>query len=126
LKNCHLAYYSIEEVRRRLNNTKEVKFSRSNFNQLIHNPIYTGKIYIPSFKEAIIDEQQFWEVQQILDGRTPKNTKKLKGKDELPLRGYLQCARCGNVLTGSASRRKLGTRYFYCYCREGCSERLKA
>jgi hypothetical protein len=103
----------------------------------MRNPVYAGKIYLPSFKEEeemyvqgqhepIIEEDLFWEVQSILDGRTPKNTKKTKQKDELPLRGFLECARCGGVLTGSGSRGKLGNRYFYYHCRNGCPERFQA
>ena len=127
---------NIEQVRKRLY-SQGLKSSRSNFNRLMRNPIYAGKIYIPAFKdeeeahvegrhEALIDEALFWEVQHILDGRTPDNKKRSKVKDELPLRGFLKCCRCGNILTGSASRGKLGGRYFYYHCREGCPERFKA
>jgi site-specific DNA recombinase len=128
--------YNIEEVRRRLNK-KGMKCSRSNFQRLMRNPVYAGKIHLPAFKEetesyvqgkheSILDENLFWEVQDILNGRTPKNTTKKKMKDELPLRGFLQCPRCSGVLTGSASRGRLGKRYFYYHCRLGCPERFKA
>ena len=46
-------------------------------------------------------------------------------REELPLRGYLVCSKCGKNLTGSASNGH-GGRYFYYHCRHGCSERIRA
>jgi site-specific DNA recombinase len=128
--------YNLEEVRRRLSK-KGMKCSRSNFQRLMRNPVYAGKIHVPAFKdeseayvqgqhESILEENLFWQVQEILDGRTPKNTVKKKMLDELPLRGFLQCPQCNGILTGSASKGKMGVRYFYYHCREGCPERFKA
>ena len=128
--------YSLEEVRRRFN-AKGMRCSRSNFNRLMHNPVYSGKILIPSFRdeeevvvqglhEPLVNENTFWQVQNILNGRKPKTVRKAKQNLELPLRGFLQCAQCGSTLTGSASRGKLGTRYFYYHCRDGCSTRFHA
>ena len=129
-------FYSLEEVRRRFN-AKGMKCSRSNFNRLMHNPIYAGKIFIPAFRdeeeatvqglhEPLVDENTFWQVQDILNGRKPKTIRKAKQNVELPLRGFLRCAKCGSTLTGSASRGKLGTRYFYYHCRGGCPTRFHA
>ncbi len=127
---------TIEEVRRGLNRNG-FYCSRSNFNRLIHNPVYMGKIRIPALKdepeelvdaihEPIIDANIFWEVQEILDGRKPKNTKKIKTNDLFPLRGFLQCSKCGSTLTASTSRGRLGTLYSYYHCSNGCSERHQA
>lgn len=127
---------TIEEVRRSLNK-KGLYCSRSNFNRLVHNPVYMGKIRIPAFKdepeeivdaihEPIVDANTFWEVQEILDRRKPKTTKKIKTNDLFPLRGFLQCSQCGSTLTASSSRGRLGTLYSYYHCSNGCSERHQA
>ena len=44
----------------------------------------------------------------------------------MPLRGFLQCPRCGRNLTGSASRGKMGTKFFYYHCDRKCKERQRA
>ena len=127
---------TIEEVRRGLNGNG-FNCSRSNFNRLIHNPVYMGKIRIPALKdepeeivdaihEPIIDVNTFWGVQEIIDGRKPKNTMKIKTNDLFPLRGFLQCSQCGSTLTASSSRGRLGTLYSYYHCSNGCSERHSA
>lgn len=126
----------IEEVRRRFNRSG-LKCSRSNFNRLVHNPVYAGKLYIAAagdepeeivdgIHQPIIDMNTFLAVQEILDERKPKTTKKIKTNDSFPLRGFLKCAQCGNTLTASASRGRLGGRYEYYHCSNGCSERLRA
>jgi hypothetical protein len=56
---------------------KGIKISRSNFSKLLRNPIYMGKIIVPKSEEepmliidgihdAIISENLYFEVQQIL------------------------------------------------------------
>jgi site-specific DNA recombinase len=125
-----------EEVRRRFNKSG-LKCSRSNFNRLVHNPVYAGKLRIAAtieepeeivdgIHEPIIDMNTFLQVQEILDERKPKTTKKIKANDSFPLRGFLTCAQCGSTLTASASRGRLGGRYEYYHCSKGCSERLRA
>ncbi|MFH2142584.1 MAG: recombinase zinc beta ribbon domain-containing protein, partial [Bacteroidota bacterium] len=43
-----------------------------------------------------------------------------------PLRGILFCPECRKKLTGSASRGKMGVRYFYYHCKNGCKVRFSA
>lgn len=50
---------------------------------------------------------------------------KVNYRDELPLRGLLQCPKCHSSWTGSGSRGNGGT-YFYYHCQNGCKERVKA
>ena len=45
-------------------------------------------------------------------------------KEELPLRGHLICARCGEHITGSASKSKTGKRHFYYHCNHCCGIRV--
>ena len=119
-----------------LTKKKNFKCSKNNFWNIIRNPVYCGKIVIPAYKdedviivqgshEPLITEELFYNVQDILDGRKRNIPTKNTRKEELPLRGYLLCRKCGNLLTGSASKGN-GGRYFYYHCRKGCNERFKA
>lgn len=127
--------YDIEQIRR-ICNKKGLKCSRANFWTLVRNSVYCGKIYIPAYKSEeadyvkgihtpIISEELFYDVQDILNGRRKRHTVKNTSKEELPLRGYLYCRKCGGKLTGSASKGN-GGRYFYYHCQQGCNERFKA
>jgi site-specific DNA recombinase len=127
--------YDIEEIRR-LCNRKGMKCSRSNFWNLVRNPLYTGQIFIPAYKkeeasfvkgihEPIITEELFYRVQDVLNGKRRRHTVTNTQKDELPLRGLLECKQCGGKLTGSASK-GVGGRYFYYHCQKGCKERFSA
>lgn len=129
--------YSQETVRQKLN-AEGFKCSKNNFSCLLRNPVYMGKIKLKASKneeetivkgihEPIIDEETFSIVQDILEGRKTKNNlaKIHRSKSELPLRGFLECSRCGKKLTGSASKGH-GGRYFYYHCSNGCKERLRA
>ncbi len=104
---------------------------------MLRNPLYMGKVFIPAYKEepamlvkgihqALISEELFYKVQDILNGKRiafpTKNTK----KEELPLRGFLTCRICGRNLTGSASRGRWGGRFYYYHCSKGCKERFPA
>lgn len=75
--------------------------------------------------EPLVSEELFNEVQDVLAGRRRKRPVKNSLKEELPLRGFLQCAKCGGKITGSASKGN-GGRYFYYHCTKGCRERFKA
>lgn len=124
------------DVIRRMCNAKGLKCSKDNFWQIIKNPVYCGKIFIPAYKdeeativrgihEPLISEQLFDTVQDILNGkkRLPYSS---KSKEEFPLRGFLTCPSCGKNLTGSASKGGSGIKHFYYHCTKGCSERRKA
>ncbi|HRE68671.1 MAG TPA: recombinase family protein, partial [Cyclobacteriaceae bacterium] len=135
-KDLSMGVLRIEEVRRKVN-LLGLKCGRSQFNRLVRNPVYIGKIFIPEaldepeqivkgLHEPIIDENTFWQVQEIINGRKPKTTTKIKSNDLFPLRGFLQCSQCGATLTGSSSRGRLGKRYSYYHCANGCTERLPA
>jgi site-specific DNA recombinase len=129
--------YNIEELRRKLNK-EGLKSSRNSFWMLLRNKGYIGKILVPAYKdepahwvdgihEAIIDDDTFYTVQDILDGRKKKLPNKFQTvRDEFPLRGYLTCPQCKRTLTASASTGRAGGKFFYYHCSNGCKERHKA
>ena len=126
-----------DSVRKKLNG-EGFRCSKNNFSCLLRNPVYMGRIRLRANKteeetivkaihEPIVDEETFSVVQDILEGRKTKNNlaKIHRAKPELPLRGFLQCPKCGKKLTGSASKGRGGI-YFYYHCVKGCNERFRA
>ncbi len=140
-----LVRWLFEEVAKQENNVMDIwreaskkglRVSKSNVFLMLRNPIYMGKIKIGAYKdepatvvkgihEAIISEGLFYIVQEILDGRRPSHPSIHAGKEELPLRGFLKCPKCGTKLTGSASKGR-SSRYFYYHCTSKCGVRHKA
>ncbi|RYZ27118.1 MAG: recombinase family protein, partial [Chitinophagaceae bacterium] len=115
---------------------KGLKVGKSQMWNLLRNPVYSGRIFVPAYKDEkavvikashqpIISLELFEEVQDVLNGRKRKFPTRQTAKDELPLRGYLQCKQCSSKLTGSASKGN-GGKYFYYHCQKGCKERFKA
>lgn len=113
------------------------RFSKNNFWVALRNPLYCGKIFIPPFKdenghfvkgqhEPIVTEALFKEAQEVLDGRKRVLKPKVVSLDNLPLRGFLKCPACGRMLTGSASKGKMGNYYYYYHCSGDCKVRFKA
>lgn len=115
-----------------------LKCSKNAFWLAIRNPVYCGKIFIPPYKDepgyfvkgqhqGLISEQLFSEVQDVIDGRkkNPFNKPKVVSHDSFPLRGFLECHKCGRVLTGSASKGKYNY-YNYYHCTAQCGVRFKA
>jgi len=115
------------------------KISRNNISLILRNPIYMGKIIVPSFEEeperliegihqGIISEKMFYAVQELIYNRRKINKLPYSKteRDELPLRGVLHCSKCKKKLTGSPSRSGNGTRYFYYHCNHCKKERYPA
>ena len=137
--------WSFEEIAKGGFNTEQIwkqakakglKCSKNAFWQVIRNPLYCGKIFIPQFKdeesrfvqgqhEAIISESLYYEVQDVLDGRGRNYRPKVKTLDEFPMRGFLICPDCEKLLTGSKSKGR--NRYYsYYHCVGGCKHRVNA
>ncbi len=113
------------------------RFSRNAFWIALRNPLYCGKMFIPPYKEeaghfvygqheALITEATFYSVQDILDGRKRTIKPKVKSHDNLPLRGFLKCPKCNRMLTGSASKGKMGKYYYYYHCSSECGVRFRS
>lgn len=96
---------------------------------MLRNVFYIDKIHVPAYKddpeqivegqhEALVDEETFYKVQDIIDGRK-KNTPKMRTKIPHPdffLRAYLVCPHCGHAITASHSRSHNGNKYAYYHC----------
>ncbi|KAA9325040.1 recombinase family protein [Adhaeribacter soli] len=135
-----------EEVAKGLSSTEQIRFalrkrgfvcSKNQFYNILRNPIYIGRIRIEAFKDEpeeivngqhapLVGEELFYQVQDALAGRKRKAPKKSCINENLPLRGYLICPRCGNGLTGSGSVGRAKIKYYYYHCQHGCKERFRA
>jgi DNA invertase Pin-like site-specific DNA recombinase len=120
-------------------NENGVMISKSNFHREVRNPVYCGKIVVKQYKdeeeqwvdglhERIINEALFYEVQDVLTGRTKVlRVQSVKVCAALPLKGFLQCDKCDRPLTGSASKGRSGFYYYYhAQGAYGCGCRYKA
>lgn len=106
---------------------KGYNIPQSSFLEMLRNKFYIGKIRVPAYKgepeyfvngehEAIVDEETFYKVQDILDGKRKKTPKLSKATDpDLYLRKFLICPICGHALTGAPSRGN-GGQYLYYFC----------
>ncbi|WP_448103422.1 recombinase family protein [Pedobacter panaciterrae] len=113
-----------------------LKCSRVSFWRAIRNPCFCGKLIVPEMgneesylvdgvHEPLISETLFYQVQDILDGRKRNEYIKQTTPEELPLRGFMYCAKCDRLLTGSASKGR--HRYYsYYHCKRPCRVRYRS
>lgn len=100
----------------------------STFFDMLRNPFYMGKIRVPAYKdepeelvqgqhEALISEDVFYKVQDVLDGKKRSKPKLDKAVNpDLFLRRFIVCPKCGHAFTGSPSRSRNGNHYLYYFC----------
>lgn len=99
----------------------------SSIQKILKNPIYSGQQLVKQWKdnpgglfkgkhEPIVDINTWQLVQQKF--KLPRINASLS--EDLPLRGVLHC-HCGRLLTGAASRGKMGKYYFFYKCNTASS-----
>ena len=105
---------------------------------MIRNPFYKGFVFVPEFKgikehlkkgvhKALIDEETFNKVQEILDGKQKHNPKLTKAVNpDLYLRKFIVCPICGHALIGSVSKGNGGNYSYYHCCHDGKHLRRRA
>ena len=115
---------------------KGLTCSKNNFWHALRNPVYISKIVIPKLKneesytvdglhDPLIKASVFYEVQDVLEGRKRKTATKIVTQDMLALKGFVNCPKCGKVLTGSASKGRTA-HYHYYHCNSTCGYRTRA
>ena len=117
-----------------------LRLKRTQLSTMLSNPVYMGKVVVPRYEDhptqmvnglhkAIIGEALFYKVQSVKYQLAPVTLKVSSNHSEnLPMRGFLRCAKCGSNLTGSASKSRNGSHHYYYHCnrRTGCNENLSA
>lgn len=134
-----------EELAKGIFNTEQVyhmacrrgfKRTKNNMWGLIRNPIYCGKIFIPKYKdedsrfvtgqhEPLISEGLFYNVQDILDGKSRIYRPKIKTVVDFPLRGFIICPKCQKKLQGSKCKGR-HKHYNYYHCEAKCKFRINS
>ena len=119
---------------------KGLIYSRNGISTALRNPLYMGKLVIrpneneltsrmvDGIHEPLISEELFYKVQNKLSVKVNRRKVAINMfmRPELPYRGIMNCSKCSNLLTGSASRSKTGAYHFYYHCNYCHKERIPA
>ncbi len=112
--------------------------AESTFFDMLRNPFYMGKIRVPAYRdepeelvdgqhEALISEEVFYKVQDVLDGKKRTKPKLERAiNPDLFLRRFITCPICGHALTGSTSRGNGGQYTYYNCCEDPKHIRVRA
>ncbi len=107
---------------------KKIPITRNQQTQRIfRDKFYAGYVVSKKFNidkpgnhQPMIDEDTFYKVQAILDGRSRTAIIKYNRQNPLfPLRGQVLCGKCNELLTGAVTRKKNGLTFPYYYCISG-------
>jgi site-specific DNA recombinase len=109
---------------------KKIKLKISTVQRIFRNKFYAGILTSPTYKEEVqgqhrpmVSLEQFYKVQNILDGRCVNkkalNVKKFRTDKAFPLRRVVKCANCGIGLTAGWSKGR-SKHYPYYRCAGGC------
>ena len=119
---------------------KGLIYSRNGISTALRNPLYMGKLVIrpneneltsrmvDGIHEPLISEELFYKVQNKLSVKVNRRKVAINMfmRPELPYRGIMNCSKCSNLLTGSASKSKTGAYHFYYHCNYCHKERIPA
>lgn len=98
------------------------KWTKQTVSGMFNNKFYMGiSVYqktgeeVTGQWEAMVSEELFFRVRAIFSGRRVKvkQPKYSKLREDMPLRGFIECSHCGKKLTGGPSGGKLKSYYYY-------------
>ena len=100
------------------------KCDKNKIFRMLRHKAYIGLIENKYFDEPIrgifeplVDEETFYRVQAILEGRKPVITSYKIDNEEFPLRRYVRCPNCNHPLTASYSKGR-SKKYAYYHCHQ--------
>ena len=97
--------------------------------RMLTNKLYTGVVEyeawdikeVDSLNKAFIDPQLFKRVQSKINNK-PKRAYSVMNQDDFPLKGYLECGSCSQILRFNYSKgRSKNYPYYRCDSKEGCT-----
>jgi site-specific DNA recombinase len=114
-----------------LRTKRGIEIPRQTFLTMLRNELYAGwvcgaGVRVMGKHEPIITEQLYAAVQRVLDGNGAGGPMpRPKGNPDFPLRGFVQCATCGKVLTGghAVGRNKAKHARYWCW-NSKCEDRV--
>lgn len=101
-----------------------VKLQMNDLHRILRQPIYAGVIVskltagreVPAKFSAIVPRPTWDRVQAVLAGRSVTAKPRERTREDLPLKGLIQCGHCGTLLTGSFSKGRNGRHgYYHCW-----------
>jgi hypothetical protein len=95
--------------------------------RIFRDKFYAGYVVSKKFgidkignHKPMIDEDMFYRVQAIIDGRSRTAGIKYQRQNPMfPLRSQVMCGKCGKPLTGAITRKRNGLVFPYYYCSSG-------
>ena len=119
-------------VKVRYRTGKEFKVKPQTIQRMFRNKFYTGKLVSKKYDQEVqgqhvpmTTEEQFYQIQAILDGRNVNIAKPLAKKNrdnpDFPLRRIVKCSGCGFSLTAGWSKGK-NERFAYYFCQKWCGK----
>jgi site-specific DNA recombinase len=125
--------YKQTEIVSRLRAKGFRRVTKNSLNRILRNELYAGLIKVPWFSDYIdaihkplISKDTYFKVQQILDGKRPTITPRVRNHPDFPLRNFIRCPNCDTKLTGGWSTGRKGVKYAYYHCRtKGCSLNIR-
>ena len=126
--------YSVEEVRRQYC-TKYKGLSKQSFLNLCRKVVYTGRIQINAYKDepvqivyakhpALISEELFNKVQNVIDGRAPKMVFNENNENQFPLKRFFYCLEHQRTFTASTSKGRSNYHSYYHCTVNKCKNRF--
>src|SRR5262249_21346704 len=79
---------------------------------------------VKGLHEALISEETFSQVQQVLSGRKPTMAARKKLNPNFPLKAFVKCGECGTPLTGGSAKGR-HKRYDHYWCRNSACKATK-
>ena len=123
-----------EVIRQRFKVEFGLNLQKQQFYNMLRNNLYRGKIVVPEYRkesvevidgihEAIVSNELFRNVQDVLDGKRNVGAKLPSTiNDDFPIKANLICPNCGKQITGSKSKGN-GGNYEYYHCNTKCGVR---
>ncbi|MNS70933.1 putative DNA-invertase from lambdoid prophage Rac [compost metagenome] len=127
---------AVEIIRQRFKAELGLSLQKQQFYNMLRNDLYRGKVSIPEYKKesaevidgihkAIVSNELFKIVQDVLDGRKNTGAKFPSAiNEDFPVKANLFCPVCGRQITGSKSKGN-GGYYEYYHCKAKCGIRHK-
>lgn len=127
--------YSREELWKEYN--KKMKMSKNNFTDMFKKVVYNGKIEVAEFYDepkqivnglhpAIIDDELFLKVQNVLTGKLKKMDFKKDQLNKFPLKNMVVCQNHNRLITASTSKSRNGSLHDYYHCSiSSCKNRIR-
>lgn len=115
--------YSQTELIDKLRIAGMEKLDKNKIGRILRNKVYIGMLTYEWLEEPkrgifepLIDDETFYKVQAILDGKKPIISGYKRNREDFPLRRYVRCPYCNTPLTASYSKgRKEKYAYYHCH-----------